>query len=167
MCGVFYINYQYIPYIHTRYPPTLHRYGEIVDINLVRDKDSGKSKGFAFLAYEDQRSTVLAIDNFNGITLAGRTIRVDHVRDYKQQKKKKDDRDDRDDNGGDDDNEEEQESARIILQREKAIAHSSSSSSSAVRGDKEDERRNERRNEHDDEDPMAEYFRKKAKRKHQ
>jgi hypothetical protein len=37
------------------------RYGEIVDVNLVRDKGTGKSRGFAFLAYEDQRSTVLAV----------------------------------------------------------------------------------------------------------
>ena len=34
---------------------------------MVRDKETGKSKGFAFLAYEDQRSTVLAVDNLNGI----------------------------------------------------------------------------------------------------
>lgn len=37
------------------------RYGEIVDVNLVRDKGTGKSKGFAFVAYEDQRSTTLAV----------------------------------------------------------------------------------------------------------
>ena len=43
------------------------RYGEIVNINLVRDKKTGKSKGYCFIAYEDQRSTVLAVDNFNGI----------------------------------------------------------------------------------------------------
>ncbi len=46
---------------------TISRYGEVVDVNLVRDKSTGKSKGFCFLAYEDQRSTVLAVDNFNGI----------------------------------------------------------------------------------------------------
>lgn len=38
-----------------------NRYGEIVDVNLVRDKGTGKSKGFAFVAYEDQRSTILAV----------------------------------------------------------------------------------------------------------
>ncbi|EDQ84707.1 uncharacterized protein MONBRDRAFT_39161 [Monosiga brevicollis MX1] len=58
------------------------QYGEPTDINLVRDKDSGKSKGFCFLAYEDQRSTILAVDNFNGVKLAGRTIRVDHCGEY-------------------------------------------------------------------------------------
>lgn len=39
----------------------LIRYGEVVDVNLVRDKGTGKSKGFAFVAYEDQRSTNLAV----------------------------------------------------------------------------------------------------------
>lgn len=39
----------------------IRRYGEIVDVNLVRDKGTGKSKGFAFVAYEDQRSTNLAV----------------------------------------------------------------------------------------------------------
>ncbi|KER22954.1 hypothetical protein T265_09042 [Opisthorchis viverrini] len=59
------------------------QYGEVVNINLVRDKKTGVSKGFAFLCYEDQRSTVLATDNLNGIKLAGRIIRVDHVEKYK------------------------------------------------------------------------------------
>lgn len=43
------------------------RYGEVVNINLVRDKGTGKSRGFCFICYEDQRSTNLAVDNFNGI----------------------------------------------------------------------------------------------------
>ncbi|CAH6780231.1 RNA-binding motif protein, X-linked 2 [Phodopus roborovskii] len=59
------------------------QYGEIVNINLVRDKKTGKSKGFCFLCYEDQRSTILAVDNFNGIKIKGRTIRVDHVSNYR------------------------------------------------------------------------------------
>lgn len=62
------------------------QYGEVVNLNLVRDKATGKSKGFCFLCYEDQRSTVLAVDNLNGIKLLGRTIRVDHVSDYKPPK---------------------------------------------------------------------------------
>ena len=44
---------------------------QIEDVHLVRDKGSGKSKGFAFIKYEDQRSTVLAVDNFNGIKVRG------------------------------------------------------------------------------------------------
>ncbi|XAR60726.1 hypothetical protein NMG60_11034209 [Bertholletia excelsa] len=60
------------------------QYGEIVDVNLVRDKGTGKSKGFAFIAYEDQRSTNLAVDNLNGAQILGRIIRVDHVTNYKK-----------------------------------------------------------------------------------
>ncbi|XP_036737417.2 RNA-binding motif protein, X-linked 2-like [Manis pentadactyla] len=59
------------------------QYGEIVNINLVRDRKSGKSKGFCFICYENQRSTILAVDNFNGIKIRGRTIRVDHVSNYR------------------------------------------------------------------------------------
>ncbi|XP_039041462.1 zinc finger CCCH domain-containing protein 25-like isoform X2 [Hibiscus syriacus] len=60
------------------------QYGEVVDVNLVRDKGTGKSKGFAFLAYEDQRSTILAVDNLNGAQTLGRIIRVDHAEKYKK-----------------------------------------------------------------------------------
>eukprot|EP00276_Gloeochaete_wittrockiana_P020439 CAMPEP_0184355498 /NCGR_PEP_ID=MMETSP1089-20130417/96523_1 /TAXON_ID=38269 ORGANISM="Gloeochaete wittrockiana, Strain SAG46.84" /NCGR_SAMPLE_ID=MMETSP1089 /ASSEMBLY_ACC=CAM_ASM_000445 /LENGTH=559 /DNA_ID=CAMNT_0026692203 /DNA_START=36 /DNA_END=1716 /DNA_ORIENTATION=+ len=61
----------------------MSQFGEIVDCNLVRDKTTGKSKGFAFIAYEDQRSTVLAVDNLNGAKVLGRTLRVDHCAKYR------------------------------------------------------------------------------------
>ncbi|THC90652.1 hypothetical protein EYZ11_009896 [Aspergillus tanneri] len=59
------------------------QYGEPVHVNLVRDKETGKSRGFAFLKYEDQRSTDLAVDNLGGATVLDRILRVDHVR-YKK-----------------------------------------------------------------------------------
>ncbi|KAN0071677.1 hypothetical protein V8E54_010273 [Elaphomyces granulatus] len=59
------------------------QFGEPVHVNLVRDKGTGKSRGFAFLKYEDQRSTDLAVDNLGGATVLGRTLRVDHMR-YKR-----------------------------------------------------------------------------------
>lgn len=46
---------------------SIHRFGEIAEINLIRDKETGKSKGFAFICYEDQRSTILSVDNLNGV----------------------------------------------------------------------------------------------------
>ncbi len=59
------------------------QFGEPTYVNLVRDKDTGKSRGFAFLKYEDQRSTDLAVDNLGGTTIMNRIIRVDHTR-YKR-----------------------------------------------------------------------------------
>ena len=58
---------------------------------MPRDKETGKQKGFAFLMYEDQRSTILAVDNLNGAKVLDRTIRVDHVKNYKQGKVKGED----------------------------------------------------------------------------
>lgn len=63
------------------------QFGEIVDVNLIRDKATGKSKGFAFIGFEDQRSTILAVDNMNGHQMLDRTLRVDHVQKYKAPKK--------------------------------------------------------------------------------
>merc|ERR1719175_495126 len=59
------------------------QYGEVVHVNLVRDLKTGKSRGFAFVCYQDQRSTILAVDNLNGMKLLGRLVRVDHVHTYK------------------------------------------------------------------------------------
>jgi RNA-binding motif X-linked protein 2 len=61
----------------------MSQYGEVEDLNLVREEDSGKSKGFCFCKYEDQRSTVLAVDNLTGAKILGRSIRVDHVEQYR------------------------------------------------------------------------------------
>lgn len=64
------------------------QFGEIVDVNLPRDRDTGKPKGFAFIAYEDQRSTILAVDNFNGAQVLGRTLRCDHCASFNEEQKK-------------------------------------------------------------------------------
>ncbi|KXL48397.1 MAG: hypothetical protein FE78DRAFT_142055 [Acidomyces sp. 'richmondensis'] len=56
------------------------QYGNPVHINLVRDKETGKSKGFCFLKYEDQRSCDLAVDNLSGAQVLGRMLSVDHTR---------------------------------------------------------------------------------------
>lgn len=59
------------------------QYGEIDDVHLVRDGDTGKSRGFAFIKYEDARSCVLAVDNLGGSSVLGRQLRVDHVERYR------------------------------------------------------------------------------------
>jgi RNA-binding motif X-linked protein 2 len=66
------------------------QFGEPTYINLVRDKETGKSRGFAFLKYEDQRSTDLAVDNLGGAVIMGRTLKVDHTR-YKKKDDEPDD----------------------------------------------------------------------------
>merc|ERR1711991_38729 len=58
------------------------QFGVITDLRLVRDDDTGKSKGFGWVSYADWRSTVLAVDNMNGAELLGRKIGVDHALNY-------------------------------------------------------------------------------------
>lgn len=43
------------------------QYGKIKKIHLAREKETLKSRGFAFLSYADPKSAVLAVDNFDGI----------------------------------------------------------------------------------------------------
>ncbi|KAJ4374827.1 RNA-binding protein Cwf29 [Neocucurbitaria cava] len=71
------------------------QYGEPVWIKLARDRETGKSRGFAWIKYEDQRSCDLAVDNLGGATIMDRVLRVDHAR-YKP----KDDEDMRDNTMG-------------------------------------------------------------------
>mmetsp|Transcript_33757 Transcript_33757/g.48881 ORF Transcript_33757/g.48881 Transcript_33757/m.48881 type:complete len:249 (-) Transcript_33757:121-867(-) len=61
----------------------MSEFGEIEDVNLVRDDVTGASKGFAFLKYEDARSCVLAVDNLTGAKVLGRFVRCDHVDNYR------------------------------------------------------------------------------------
>jgi len=73
------------------------QFGEVVDLHMPRRKSLvpdalGARMGFAFLAYEDQRSTILAVDNMNGWEMRlpretrSRTLRVDHAGRYRRPK---------------------------------------------------------------------------------
>ncbi|KAK4541737.1 hypothetical protein LTR36_007446 [Oleoguttula mirabilis] len=77
------------------------QYGNPVHINLVRDKETGKSKGFAFLKYEDQRSCDLAVDNLSGAGVMGRMVSVDHTRYKRKEGEVEAIGDEQDDDGGD------------------------------------------------------------------
>ena len=59
------------------------QFGNPTHLNMIRDKETGKTKGFGFLKYEDQRSCDLAVDNLGGADVLGRMLRVDHTR-YKR-----------------------------------------------------------------------------------
>lgn len=70
MCVSFHSKVLYMSSLWLSTHALFSRYGEIIHVELIRDQKTGKSKGFAFLQYEDQRSTVLAVDNLNGATVS-------------------------------------------------------------------------------------------------
>ena len=58
------------------------QYGEITDIHLARQKKQSGSTATAFICYEDQRSSDVAVDNFDGVVLEGHKLRVRHLLNY-------------------------------------------------------------------------------------
>ncbi|KAL8748447.1 MAG: hypothetical protein Q9199_008195 [Rusavskia elegans] len=116
------------------------QFGEPTFVKLVRDKETGKSKGFAFLKYEDQRSTDLAVDNLGGATVMGRILKVDHTK-YKMRDDEEEEDQQMQNGGAKGDAQsqtEKEEERRPLLKEEKELA--------ALLRD------------HDEDDPMKEYL---------
>ncbi len=52
----------------------------VSSVSLISERDSGRSKGFAFVEMATPEDAQKAIDELNGKSLGGRTIRVDLAR---------------------------------------------------------------------------------------
>ena len=50
--------------------------GPVASARVITDRDSGRSKGFGFVEYEDEANNQKAIDQLNGQDLDGRGINV-------------------------------------------------------------------------------------------
>ena len=53
------------------------KFGEVGSVSIIVDRDTGRSKGFAFVEMSDDENAMEAIKNLNGSVLDGRKIRVD------------------------------------------------------------------------------------------
>ncbi|PCC70419.1 RNA recognition motif. (a.k.a. RRM, RBD, or RNP domain) [Nannocystis exedens] len=54
-------------------------FGEIAEIRLVLDRDTGRSRGFAFVAMADDDAARRATESLNGQMLDGRPLRVNEA----------------------------------------------------------------------------------------
>ncbi|MCU0304076.1 MAG: RNA-binding protein [Thermoanaerobaculales bacterium] len=52
-------------------------HGEISEAVVISDRDTGRSRGFGFVTFEDDEAADRAVKALNGTELDGRTIRVD------------------------------------------------------------------------------------------
>ena len=52
-------------------------HGEISEAIVISDRDTGRSRGFGFVTFDDDESADKAIAALNGTDLDGRTIKVD------------------------------------------------------------------------------------------
>ena len=58
--------------------------GEVTEVTLVADKDSGRQKGFGFVEMATETQAQEAIKRFNGYTLDERQIAVSEARPREQ-----------------------------------------------------------------------------------
>ena len=54
----------------------LSKYGKVISIRIVTDKDSGRSKGFGFATFETDEEASKAIEGLNNQMFEGRRIGV-------------------------------------------------------------------------------------------
>ncbi|HEU5005242.1 MAG TPA: RNA-binding protein [Candidatus Saccharimonadales bacterium] len=55
-------------------------HGTVASATVVRDRETGRSKGFGFVEFENDDEGKAAQDAMNGSELGGRTISVDQAR---------------------------------------------------------------------------------------
>jgi cold-inducible RNA-binding protein len=56
------------------------RYGTVDRVNLVTDRDTGRSRGFGFVEMSDSNQADQAIAGLNGVNFEGRTLNVNEAR---------------------------------------------------------------------------------------
>ncbi len=54
--------------------------GTVTEVALIKDRDTGTSKGFAFITMSSQEDANKAIQKFNGQTLGNRELKVNAAR---------------------------------------------------------------------------------------
>jgi cold-inducible RNA-binding protein len=55
-------------------------FGTVNDVRIVRDQETGRSRGFGFVEMEDDKETAAAIGQMNGRELDGRQLNVSEAR---------------------------------------------------------------------------------------
>ena len=60
--------------------------GEVNSVNLITDRMTGRSRGFAFVEMTEQSAALKAIDELNGKDVNGRSLKVAEARPQRQQR---------------------------------------------------------------------------------
>ncbi|HNS51698.1 MAG TPA: RNA-binding protein [Anaerolineae bacterium] len=55
-------------------------YGEVASVNIIADRDTGRSKGFGFVEMASEQAADAAIQALSGTSVDGRDIRVDKAK---------------------------------------------------------------------------------------
>jgi RNA recognition motif-containing protein len=55
-------------------------YGEVVSVNIIKDRESGRSRGFGFVEMAEKEAGEAAIASMDGAMLDGRSLKVNEAR---------------------------------------------------------------------------------------
>jgi RNA recognition motif-containing protein len=58
--------------------------GQVTDVHIVTDRESGQSRGFAFVTMGNAHEAAAAIASMNGANLEGRALRVNEAEERPQ-----------------------------------------------------------------------------------
>jgi cold-inducible RNA-binding protein len=61
--------------------------GEVLSVNLITDRMTGRSKGFAFVEMADANAAQQAIDQINGREVDGRPLKVAEARPRREDRR--------------------------------------------------------------------------------
>ena len=56
------------------------QYGEVADVNIIKDRDTGRPRGFAFVEMPDAAEAAAAIKELNLQQIGGRAVTVNEAR---------------------------------------------------------------------------------------
>lgn len=59
-------------------------HGDVTDAAVIRDRDTGRSRGFGFVTFGDESEANQALEAMNGVELDGRTINVDSAHEKRR-----------------------------------------------------------------------------------
>ncbi|MBX3423532.1 MAG: RNA-binding protein [Pirellulaceae bacterium] len=55
-------------------------YGSVTSVNIIMDRDTGRSRGFAFVEMQNAEEAKQAVESVNGKEIAGRSVTVNEAR---------------------------------------------------------------------------------------
>jgi cold-inducible RNA-binding protein len=60
------------------------KFGDVSEVRVITDRETGRSRGFGFVTFENSDSASKAINEMNGKDLDGRTIKVNEAEEKPQ-----------------------------------------------------------------------------------
>ena len=60
------------------------QYGDVVNVNIIVDRNTNRSKGFGFVEMQDDSAGTAAISALNGAVLSGRDLKVNEAMERKE-----------------------------------------------------------------------------------